>query len=434
MSFKIRTEVKAGIIVLITIGALIWGFYFLKGKDIFKNEDLYHAVYKRVDGLSESSLVLINGLKIGLVRKVDFISETDRNIIVTFAVPRDYKIQKNSVAEIFSLDLMGSKGIRINITSDSLFYKPGDTLISLIERDLKEQVSAQVLPLKSKAEDLLKSMDSVMVVIQYIFNESTRDNLSKTFASIKKTIENLEHSSVALDTLMQNEKGKLSRIFSNVESITHNLKANNDQLTNVINNFSNISDSLAKSNIKSTIYNANQALTDANLILNKIKSGEGTIGMLLNNDSLYNNLERSSLNLDKLLKDIRENPKRYLHFSVFDFGKTVIVDEDGNKVKKNKKSDESSSINSNDKVYFSVQIKSSKNKIINKNKELSGVDSYQEHFISGWYKYTHGSFSSYQDVQIHYQSLKNQFPDCFIVAFKGNSQISVSEAQKENGI
>lgn len=339
MSFKIKTEVKVGVIVVLTIGAFIWGFYFLKGKDIFKSEDTYYAVYERIDGMSEASPVLINGLKIGTVRDVSFVNDTNRNILITIVVPKGQLIPLNTFAEIYSLDLMGSKGIRLVLNDTNVYHTPGDTLLAGIEKDLKEQVSAQVLPLKTKAEDLLKSIDSVMVVIQYILNENARDNLAKTFTSIKQTIQNLERTSITLDTLMISEKGKISRIFSNVESISMNLRNNNEQLTKVINNFSMISDSLAKSDIKGTIEYANKALTDASLIFDKINRGEGTMGMLLHNDSLYKNLESASSDLDKLLKDIRENPKRYLHFSVFDLGKTVIIDEDGNKVKKKPKND-----------------------------------------------------------------------------------------------
>ncbi|PKP21110.1 MAG: MCE family protein [Bacteroidetes bacterium HGW-Bacteroidetes-21] len=431
MAFKIKTEVKVGVVVVLTIGAFIWGFYFLKGKDLFKSEDTYYAVYKQVDGLTESSPVLINGLKMGLVREVRFVSDTDRNIFISFAVPKGQLIPVQSVAEIYSMDLMGSKGIRLNLTDTNVYHAPGDTLISGVEKDLKEQVSAQVLPLKSKAEDLLKSIDSVMIVIQYILNDNARDNLAKTFTSIKQTIQNLERTSIMLDTLMNSEKGKISRIFSNIESISTNLRNNNEELTKVINNFSAISDSLARSDIKGTVDNANKALTDAAVILEKIKKGEGSMGMLINNDSLYKNLESASLNLDKLLRDIKENPKKYLHFSVFDFGKTVIVDEDGNKVPKRNRRSDTLSDNS---IYYKLQIKSARKPITNPQKELNGVSGYEEHFIAGWYKYTIGNFSSIENVKDYHSTMQQIFPSCFIVAYRGSEQISVSEAQKKEGI
>ncbi len=435
MAFRVKTEVKVGIATLVTAGAFIWGYYYLKGKDIFKSDETYYAVYSNVNGLEESSPIIINGMKVGMVRDVRFINDTNRNIIVTFAVPKGSKIPLKSVAEIYSLDLMGSKGIQILLKDTNAFHKPGDTLYSDVERDLKEEVSAQVLPLKIKAEELLKSIDSVMIVIQYILNENARDNLAKTFTSIKQTIENLEHASISLDTLMQNEKGKLSRIFSNIEAISMNLRNNNEQITNVINNFSAISDTLAKSDLKNTIFEANKALVDANFILEKIKKGEGSLGMLLNNDSLYNNLERASLNLDKLMRDIRENPKRYLHFSIFDFGKTVVVDEEGNPVKpKNRNQNNPDDTLSDNTIYYKIQIKSSRVPIKNVKKELNGLSEYEEHVVDGWYKYTIGNFSQFENCVEYHKIVKDKFPGCFVTAYKGGKQVPVFRTGKQDDI
>ena len=431
MAFRIKSEVKVGIVALVTAGAFIWGYYFLKGKDVFNKEDIYYSVYTDVNGLGESSPVLVNGLKIGFVREVRFVNDTNRNILVSISLPKGYNIPILTVAEIFSLDLMGSKGVRLVLKDTNKYYSPGDTLKSDIEKDLKEQVSAQVLPLKLKAEELLKSIDSVMIVIQYILNENARENLAKTFLSIKQTIQNLEHASIALDTLMQNEKGKLSRIFTNIEAISLNLRNNNEQLSNAINNFSAISDSLAKSDLKNTIQNANKALVDANFILEKIKRGEGSLGMLLNNDSLYNNLESASHNLDKLLFDMKENPKRYLHFSIFDFGKTVIVDEDGNKVRKNPKKGDTLSDNN---TYYKIQIRSARSPIKNIKQELKGVNNYEEHVVNGWYKYTIGNFSRVENCVEYHKTIKNDFPGCFIVAYRKGIQVSLYSEQQQDDI
>ena len=429
MALRIKTEIKVGIITLATVAAFIWGFYFLKGRDLLNSDDTYYAIYSNVNGLEESSPILVNGLKVGLVREVRFVNDTNRNILVSFSVPKGYRIPFMSTAEIFSLDLMGSKGIRINLKDTAVLHVPGDTLIGDMEKDLKEQVSAQVLPLKAKAEDLLKSIDSVMIVIQYILNENARDNIAKTFASIKFAVQNLEHTSIMLDTLMLSERGKLSRIFSNIESISTNLRNNNDQLSIAINNFAAISDSLAKSDLKSTIYEANKALVDANYLITKIKNGEGSLGMLLNNDSLYKNLEKASLDLDKLLKDIRENPKRYLHFSIFDLGKTVIVDESGNPVKKNRSNNDTTSDNS---IYYKIQIKSARTPIRNISRELNGIEDYEVHVVDGWYKYTIGNFSVYENCTEYHKIVSEKFPGCFVVAYKGELQVPVFGNLKNN--
>ncbi|OFY24106.1 MAG: hypothetical protein A2W98_14175 [Bacteroidetes bacterium GWF2_33_38] len=330
---KISKATKVGVLVFVAFAMLVWGVTFLKGKNFFKKENHYYVIYNRIDGLSESSSIMLNGFKIGQVRDISFMPN-QKSIIVSFAIGDEFILPDSTVARIFSSDLMGTKSIEIIYGKSSKNHLPGDTLFAVIEESLKDQVSLQMLPLKVKAEGLMSSIDSVLAVVQYIFNEGTRDNISKAFVSVKMTLENLEHASVSLDTLLRNEKGKLARIFTNVEHITLNLKNNNEQLTNIINNFSSISDSLARADIASTITNANKVISDIDNILAKVNSGQGSIGMLVNNDTLYNNLENATFHLDRLLEDMQKNPKKYVHFSLFDFGRTIEVVETSKKQEK----------------------------------------------------------------------------------------------------
>ncbi|PIY07450.1 MAG: MCE family protein [Bacteroidetes bacterium CG_4_10_14_3_um_filter_31_20] len=432
MAFKILNEVKVGVLVFIAICLAILGYHFLQGKNYFESRNMYYVVYDKVDGLVESSPVLINGLKVGLVTEISFTHDTLNRIFVKMLVDNEYQIPDSSIAEIYSVDLMGSKAIRLNLTKLNKFYKSGDTLYSKIEQDLKSQVSAQMLPLKVKAEELILSIDSVMSVVQNIFNENTRENLSKTFASIKETIKNLESASISLDTLMRNEKYVLARIFSNIESITNNLKNNNEQINQILNNFSMISDSLQKSNIKNTIQNANTVLLQANSILGKINRGEGSFGLLINNDTLYRNLENASKNLDKLMQDLRENPKRYVRFSLFDFGRTVIIDENGNKIKKRERNNQTdtSGSTSDNTIIYKVQIRSAKKQIKPNSQEFKGINNVEENFIDGRYKYTIGRYSTLDDAIKEQQEILNIFPDAFVVSFQGKQQVPIQDVRK----
>jgi phospholipid/cholesterol/gamma-HCH transport system substrate-binding protein len=174
-----------------------------------------------------------------------------------------------------------------------------------------------VLPIKEKAEELFGQIDSVMIIFQAIFNENTRVNITKSFESIQETLLNLKNTTGNLDTTIERESTRLSNILTNAESISNNLKNNNEALTNIITNFSNVSDSLAAANIKQTMLQAEQSLANLNDVVNKINQGEGTMGMLVNDDQLYNNLEASSKQLELLLEDIRKNPGGYIRFSVF---------------------------------------------------------------------------------------------------------------------
>ncbi len=330
---KIPKEAKIGFIGLITIAAFIWTFHFMKGKNILKYARTYTIIYNKIDGLEESGAVLLSGYKVGLVNEIHFLPDLSGRLSVHILLEEKFDLPLNTIAQIFSADLMGTKAIRLNLAESDEFHQPGDTLIGNIEGSLQEQVSIQMLPLKNKAENLILSIDSVLAVIQNIFNEDFRDNFSKSFEHIVATISNLQRSTYTLDTLLTNKEGRLARIISNVESISANLRANNDELTNILKNFSSVSDSLASSDIKSTIENLDNTLALMNIILEDINAGKGSVGMLVKNDTLYYNLEAAVGELDKLLRDMRENPKRYIHFSVFDLGKTVIVDEEGKKIK-----------------------------------------------------------------------------------------------------
>lgn len=314
--FKKR-EVRIALFFILGMVLVYWGINFLKGKDIFSTQTVLYAEYENITGLQVANPIMLNGFKIGQISEIKFIPGGKGKLLVKMLITEDIAIPTNSVARIISSDLLGSKAMQIILGNSSNPAKSGDYLKGEIETDLKEEVSMQILPLKNKAEELLSSFDSVLVILQLIFNENTRDNLNHSFESIKNTIASLEHASYNLDTLMSSQRFRLSTIFANVESITTNLKDNNDKIRQIFSNLNSISDSLARSNFKATINSANESLARFNDIMTKVDQGQGSLGMLINNDTLYYNLEKSSNDLDKLVEDIRLNPQRYLHFSIF---------------------------------------------------------------------------------------------------------------------
>jgi len=281
---KISRELIVGIIFIITIGLFIWGFNFLKGSDIFQKQREFYVEYDAVNGLTKSNPIVINGLKVGQVKDLYFAPNNSGNIIVILVISNDFPIPKNSIARIYSSDLMGSKAIDLQIGSSKILAQSGDTLGAKVEASLKEEVNAQVQPLKTKAEDLMGSIDSVVTVIQAIFNENARENLENSFESIKNTLFSLQNTTYNIDTLVITEKTRLSSIINNVDDITRNLKENNKNISNILANFSTLSDTLAKSEIPKTFLAANKAVSKLSEILEKINSGEGTLGLLLHND------------------------------------------------------------------------------------------------------------------------------------------------------
>ncbi len=331
---NVQRLTKIGIVVTASIIIFIWGLNFLKGKNFFRKETMLFALYNQVDGLSISSPVTINGFQVGQVRDIQVSENNTSNIVVKMAIEGKYNIHRDCMAMIYSADIMGTKAIKLILGTTNLVHESGDTLLVGVEGDLKDQVSAQMLPLKYKAENLMLSVDSVITVIRYIFNKNTQINLAKSFESIKTTIATLEHSSFLFDTLLQTERSKFSLILNNVSNITNSLKDitlliknNGDTFTKTINNMNAFSDTLANVNISKTLNETNEVLARFNSIVTKIDKGQGSLGMLVNDKVLYQQMSDASVNLNLLLKDIEKNPKKYVRFSAVDMGKTVITNE-----------------------------------------------------------------------------------------------------------
>lgn len=314
---KYKREISIGLVFIVALALFIWGFNFLKGFNLFKEQRVVFAVYDQVSGLTKSNPVSINGLKVGQVSDIYFEPEFSGKIVVEITFETQIPIPRNSIALIYSSDLMGSKAIDLQLGNDSINISSGDTLNTLVEASLKEAVNQQIRPLKAKAEELITSIDSVVTVIKEIFNEKAKDNLTQSLASIQQTFENLESASYNLDTLVASQKTRLAQIMFNLESITSTLSKNEENIDNILTNFSSISDSIAQAQIPATFANINRIADDVSGIVEKINNGEGSLGMLVNDENLYKDLQKTSEQLHLLLEDVRVNPKRYVRFSLF---------------------------------------------------------------------------------------------------------------------
>lgn len=315
---KVSKEFKIGIVVVCAIAAFIWGINFLKGSNLFSHKYYLYAVYPKIDNLIPANPLLINGFKIGQVNEISLIQKGGKTqVLVKFLLTEDVKIPKNSIAKAISSDLLGTKAVEVIYSNETTMVESGDTLIAASEEGFKESLDKRIAPIQAKAENLISSMDSVMTVVSLILNTKTRDNLEKSFESVRKAILTLEQTAYKLDDLVGSEKVKISSVLSNLNQITSNLSKNGQKIDAIINNVSSMTDSLAKAQLKDAIANADKSMKELNVMLAKINEGQGTAGKLLKNDSLYNNLNKSSEDLDKLLKDLRLNPERYIHFSVF---------------------------------------------------------------------------------------------------------------------
>lgn len=308
---KIANETKVGILATVAIAILILGYSFLKGNDVFTNESTYYARYARVDGLTVSKPVLVNGYQIGRVSGMTLLPSGE--ILTEFKVNRQYSVPTNTIARIASTDLLGGKAIVFDLGDSPDYAISGDTLQANIQKNILEQVE----PVQKKAEALVAVLDSILSSVNNTINPQFQKNINRSIASIANTLSTLENTAVQVDGIVGTQKSKLSGILSNMEAISTNFKNNNEQITNIFKNLENISDQAAKADFAQTMENANKAVSDFQSMVANIEQGNGSLGKLLNDDQLYNNLENASNSLDELIIDMKKHPNRYVHFSVF---------------------------------------------------------------------------------------------------------------------
>jgi phospholipid/cholesterol/gamma-HCH transport system substrate-binding protein len=305
------------LLFLVAIALLIWGLNFMKGRNILTKERTLYAVYDRIAGLNVNNPILINGHQVGLVRYIEFAkNDPDAKLIVQMGITSKIPIPEDSRA-IIETNLLGSNVINIQLGKSSLMAGYNDTLSSDVATTLQEQFSLEMLPVKKKAENLMLSLDTILTIISTVLNEETRLNLSMAMENIRRSIDNLKNTTYNIDTLVSSQKNRLTQIFSNVESITTNLEDNNQAITNIIDNFSAVSDTLAKVQFAQTIRNADHAISEFSSVMTKVNEGDGTLSLLINDKKLYKDLEKSSEALNELIRDMKQNPDRYIHLSVF---------------------------------------------------------------------------------------------------------------------
>ncbi len=302
---KITREQKIGFFAIVILSALFFLINYLKGRDLFGETNIYYAVYENVEGLTTTGPVFIKGLKVGFVEKIKFAQERDR-FIVALSVKSGYKIPDNSIAEIYSSDIMGTKSIRIDLGDSKNYLNERDTLGASVQVSLITMVTQELIPLKDKAELLIESMNKTFVNVNQVLDEKTKNNIAGSIDELRKTISNLESISNNLDK----QNPRINNIIVNIDSLSASLKDDSKNVKRGIKNIADISDSLKRADLIGTINSFKS-------ILQKIESPQGSIGKLIATDSLHTKINSLLLDLDKLVKNINENPKKYIKVSVF---------------------------------------------------------------------------------------------------------------------
>lgn len=306
---KYSKEIKAGAIALLAIVGFVFLFQFMKGKSLFSSDNIFYAKFDNVEGLERSNPVSINGLKVGQVDQILPQTAKDGSMyfVVKILVDKEFKFSKNSTVEIFEPGLMSGKQVRINLIYDQFpFANDGDTLRGRFQLSLMNNISSQVGPVKDQLQSVLTKLDSTVAATNKIVDEQNRREVRLLLANLNQTVLSFKNTSDQTNRLLAANQGRIENVLDNANKTM--LSANK-----AVDRYGEVN----VGQLNQTIDQLSEASNKLNMVITGIQSGEGSLGKLAKDEELYRNLNETSSNLNVLIKDIKDNPKRYIHFSVF---------------------------------------------------------------------------------------------------------------------
>lgn len=307
---RISTELKVGAVAVFIIILFIWFFSFMKGNNLLKGDDSYHIFYKNIAGLEEASPVEINGLKAGIVEEVRLVNDGRGIIEVIISINKDYKIPVNSVAEITTESLIAGMKIDLLTGTSKRFHVPGDTLEGRLAVSIISKLDRSFEPLVESTGNLIAKLDTLTNKLNSLFTSEFRSD-------IMDGVGNLNSAGNELKMILKENRQEINNLITGLNSISSMIDSNNEKIDSTINNINTISTSIAESGIDTILISFKESLSSTGDILNKINSGKGSAGKLIEDDSLYINLSNSLKSLEELISDVEKNPGRYVNFSVF---------------------------------------------------------------------------------------------------------------------
>ena len=300
---KLSKEIRTAVFVIVSILLFIFGFNFLKGTSILDKQKTVYAIYSEVDGLMVGASVSVNGLAIGNVVSIDFLSNST-NIIVTLKVNDKLRFSPNSIATLYETGLIGGIAISIDpVFENRNIVKSGDTLKSVIKPGLTELINEQIQPLQRNLQSILISIDTLFAGVTNIMNTDSQNNLKVALDDMTSAISSINSTAAILEKTIKNNDLKINNTIRNIESISSNMEK--------------ITDSIANTSLKNTISNLEKSIEGINKSIQELNSDNSSLGLLIREDDFYKNLNSSVYDLNKLLIDLKNNPKKYVHFSVF---------------------------------------------------------------------------------------------------------------------
>lgn len=313
---KISNETKVGALTAVAITLLILGFNFLKGKTLFKTGNFIYAKYTDTKGIMVSNGVFINGFQVGSVYDIENADKNLSAIVVAIKLKDNYNIPANSIASIKENPL-GNASITIALGDAATYVKSGDTILTASNAGLLGDVMNKLGPVGDQIKATVGSLDSVLKNINTIFDPATKNNLQEVIANINKTTASLVVSSASIQAMLNQQTGAITASMNNVNSFTKNLADNNDKVTRMLGNVEKTTENLSKADIDGTVAQLKNSIETLNTILGKMSSTDGSLGKLLNDKALYDNLTNTVRSANILMDDLRVHPKRYVNISVF---------------------------------------------------------------------------------------------------------------------
>ena len=331
---KFKKQFLIGIISIVGLFIIVVGSYFLKGQELWKSRYVYYSKFTNTEGLTTGRPVNLNGLKVGIITNVKFDPQNFNSILVEFELtnPNVQKLQKGSTI-LLNSDLLSGAYLDIAWGDSSTFHQAKDTIPSSVSLALEDQINERLIPLEKKTNELISTADSAIKTIEAIFSRNT-DNLDASFDGIKNSIRNLEKVSLEISSLVKSERSNISDIVLNVKTITTNLKESNEVINKILQNASDLSDTLIASDISATIENAKESLKEVNLILYDIQHGDGTLTNLIKDSTMYYSVNIMLEEATRLIENIKTEPKRYVQFSIFGGKDKSILDSRDEKLLK----------------------------------------------------------------------------------------------------
>ena len=307
---KISHEVKVGAVALVTIIAFILLFSFLKGTALFTSTDTYHVVYGNIAGLTESNPVVINGYQAGVVQDIRLINDGSGRILVSLSVDKHFNVPADTRAEITTATLIAGMKIILRMGQSSEMCHNHDTLDGYVATPITERLSEALAPVEDNLAGMILKLDSVISSVNAIFTPEFA-------AGIRSAVSSVNGLTASLEEITEGKKDALMASIEDLRVFTAMMSANSASLDSTMKNLEQISKAFASADLESALTSLKSSLVSLDELAKGLSQGEGSAGKLMRDDSLYTNLSNTLSSLDLLLQDMRNNPSKYVHFSLF---------------------------------------------------------------------------------------------------------------------